>query len=62
MKAVTVFTGYATVDLRDDEQPTTTRDRSRQVLAFDVADPATGEVIAEAGAEITETLRKKLDF
>ena len=60
VKLVTVFTGYTTIDLRDDDQPTTTRERSRQVLAFDVADPATGEVVAEAGAELTDTLRKKL--
>ena len=31
-----------------------------QVLAFDVADPETGEVLAEAGQELTEKLRKKL--
>ncbi|MDH4349078.1 MAG: DNA-directed RNA polymerase subunit beta, partial [Gemmatimonadota bacterium] len=41
-------------------QPTTTRERSRQVLAFDVADPGTGEVVAEAGAELTDTMRKRL--
>jgi DNA-directed RNA polymerase subunit beta len=60
VKAVTVFAGYTALDLREDEQPTTTRERARQVLAFDVADPETGEVLAEAGSEITETLRKKL--
>jgi DNA-directed RNA polymerase subunit beta len=60
VKAVTVFAGYTTLDLRDDEQPTTTRERARQVLAFDVADPETGEVLAEGGAELTEALKKKL--
>jgi DNA-directed RNA polymerase subunit beta len=60
VKAVTVFAGYTTIDLRDDEQPTTTRERARQVLAFDVADPETGEVLAEAGSELNEALRKKL--
>ncbi|MBK7714771.1 MAG: hypothetical protein IPI38_05025 [Gemmatimonadetes bacterium] len=50
VKQVTVFAGYTTIDLRDDEQPTTTRERARQVLAFDVADPETGEVVAEARA------------
>ncbi|MBK6421312.1 MAG: DNA-directed RNA polymerase subunit beta [Gemmatimonadetes bacterium] len=60
VKQVTVFAGYTTIDLRDDEQPTTTRERARQVLAFDVADPETGEVVAEGGQEVTDALRKKL--
>ena len=30
------------------------------MLAFDVADPETGEVLAEGGAELTDALRKKL--
>jgi DNA-directed RNA polymerase subunit beta len=60
VKSVTVFAGYTTLDLREDEQPTTTRERARQVLAFDVADPETGEVLAEAGAEVNEAVRKKL--
>ena len=60
VKTVTAFAGYTSLDLREDEQPTTTRERARQILAFDVADPETGEVLAEAGSEITETLRKKL--
>jgi DNA-directed RNA polymerase subunit beta len=60
VKAVTVFAGYTAIDLRDDEQPTTTRERARQILAFDVADPETGEVLAESGSELNEALRKKL--
>jgi DNA-directed RNA polymerase subunit beta len=60
VKSVTVFAGYTSLDLREDEQPTTTRERARQVLAFDVADPETGEVLAEAGSELTEALKKKL--
>jgi DNA-directed RNA polymerase subunit beta len=60
IKSVTVFAGYTTLDVREEEQPTSTRDRQNHVLAFDVADPETGEVLAEGGAEITETLRKKL--
>ncbi len=60
VKEVDIFTGYTPLDLRDDEQPTTTRDRAPHVLAFDVADPSTGEVLAEAGTELTEALRKKL--
>jgi len=60
VKKVTVFAGYTSLDLREDEQPTTTRERARQVLAFDVADPETGEVLAEGGSELGEALRKKL--
>src|SRR5689334_6143271 len=49
---VTVFAGYTALDLRDDAQPTTTRDREgKYILAFDVADPETGEVVAEGGRE-----------
>jgi DNA-directed RNA polymerase subunit beta len=60
VKTVTVFAGYTALDLREDEPPTTIRERARQILAFDVADPETGEVLAEAGSELTESLRKKL--
>src|SRR5438309_1345525 len=58
---VKVFAGYTTLDLRDEAQPTSTRERQgTYVLAFDVADPETGEVLAEAGREVTDTLKKKL--
>jgi DNA-directed RNA polymerase subunit beta len=60
VKSVKVFAGYTTIDLRDDDQPTTTRDRHWHVLAFPVANPETGEVLAEGGEEITDKLRKKL--
>ncbi|HEX5386183.1 MAG TPA: DNA-directed RNA polymerase subunit beta [Gemmatimonadales bacterium] len=60
VQRVTVFAGYTAIDLRDEEQPTTTRDRHNHVLAFAVADPGTGEVLAEAGAELTDALRKRL--
>jgi DNA-directed RNA polymerase subunit beta len=60
VKTVTVFAGYTTLDVREEEQPTSTRDRQNHVLAFDAADPETGEVVAEANAELTDTLRKKL--
>jgi len=59
--AVRVFAGYTSLDLREDAQPTTTQQTpSKYVLAFDVADPDTGEVIAEAGREVSDTLKKKL--
>ncbi len=60
VKNVTVFAGYTTLDVREEEQPTSTRDRQNHVLAFDLADPETGEVLAEGGAELTDALRKKL--
>ncbi|HEX6862536.1 MAG TPA: DNA-directed RNA polymerase subunit beta, partial [Thermoanaerobaculia bacterium] len=59
VKQVRVFAGYSSVDLRDDDQPTTTRERALPVLAFAVADPD-GELLAEAGSELTEALREKI--
>jgi DNA-directed RNA polymerase subunit beta len=60
VKEVVVFAGYTSLDLRDEEQPTTTRERHKPVLAFDVADPETGEVLAEGGKELTDTAKKRL--
>ncbi len=58
--AVKVFAGYTSLDLREDAQPTTTQQTpSKYVLAFDVAD-ADGEVVGEAGRDLSDTLRKKL--
>jgi DNA-directed RNA polymerase subunit beta len=58
--SVRVFAGYTSLDLREDAQPTTTQQTpSKYVLAFDVAD-ADGEVVGEAGRELSDTLRKKL--
>src|SRR6476619_4903899 len=37
VKHVTVFAGYSTLDVREEEQPTSTRDRQNHVLAFDAA-------------------------
>src|ERR671919_2438042 len=55
------FAGYTSLDLRDEAQPTTVREREgKHVLAFDVADPETGEVLAEAGRELSDALKKKL--
>src|SRR5947208_1673038 len=59
--SVKVFAGYTSLDLREDAQPTTTQQSpSKYVLAFDVADPETGEVLAEGGKELTDTLKKRL--
>jgi DNA-directed RNA polymerase subunit beta len=60
VEEVAIFAGYATLDLREEEQPTTTRDRHVPVLAFDAADPATGEVLAQAGDEVDDRCRSRL--
>jgi DNA-directed RNA polymerase subunit beta len=58
---VKVFAGYTSLDLRDEAQPTSTRERlGPHILATDTADPETGEVLAEAGRELSDTLKKKL--
>src|SRR5437016_3707560 len=58
---VKVFAGYTALDLRDEAQPTTTRERQgAQILAFDVAEPETGEVVTEGGRELSDALKKKL--
>src|SRR5213595_3749397 len=58
---VKVFAGYTSLDLRDEAQPTSTRERQgAYVLAFDVADPETGEVLVEGGRELSDPLKKKL--
>ncbi len=59
VKTVDVFAGYAAIDLRD-EDVFTGRERAGDTLAFPVADPETGEVLAEAGAELTDKLRESL--
>src|SRR5574337_1785830 len=60
VRTATVFAGFTTLDLREEEQPTSFRDVHAHVLAFDVADRDTGEVLAAKGAELTERLRKTL--
>src|SRR5207247_8433345 len=58
---VKVFAGYTTLDLREEEHPTTTRTtEGTHLLAVAVADPGAGEGLAEAGREVTDTMRKKL--
>ncbi|MDH5198387.1 MAG: DNA-directed RNA polymerase subunit beta, partial [Gemmatimonadota bacterium] len=56
-----VFARYTTIDLRDDERPTTVRElEDKQILAFDVPDKDTGEVLVAAGKSLTDAVRKKL--
>jgi DNA-directed RNA polymerase subunit beta len=58
---VRTFARYTTVDLRDEERPTTVREvEDRQVLAFDVPDPETGELLVAAGKDLNDSVRKKL--
>ncbi len=59
---VSVFAGYTQLNLRDeDEIPQALREREQKhILAFDVADPSTGEVLAERGKELSDAMRKKL--
>ena len=59
--SVRVFASYMTIDLRDETDAIERGERPvRRVLAVDVADAETGEVIADAGQSLNDTLLKKL--
>src|SRR5919205_1213976 len=59
--SVKVFASYMMVDLRDEMDAIERGERPvRRTLAIDIVDPDTGEVIAEAGHQLTEQLIKKL--
>ncbi|HEX5437355.1 MAG TPA: DNA-directed RNA polymerase subunit beta [Gemmatimonadaceae bacterium] len=59
--SVKVFASYMLVDLRDDLDATERGERqARRTLALDVVNPETGEVLADAGQQLTDTLVKKL--
>src|ERR671935_966189 len=56
-----VFASYMTVDLRDEIDAIERGERPvRRTLALDAVDPDTGELVAEAGQQLTDTLIKKL--
>ncbi|MBI2407742.1 MAG: DNA-directed RNA polymerase subunit beta [Gemmatimonadetes bacterium] len=58
---VKVFASYMSVDLRDELDAIERGERSTpRVIALDVVDPNTGEVIAEAGQALKEMLCKRL--
>jgi DNA-directed RNA polymerase subunit beta len=60
IKSVKVFASYMTVDVRDEADAVERGERpTRRVLARDVVD-ADGEVIAETGQQLTDTIIKKL--
>jgi DNA-directed RNA polymerase subunit beta len=61
IKTIKVFSSYMTVDLRDELDAAERGERpSPRVLSHDVVDPDTGEVLAEAGQALKETLVKRL--
>ncbi|MGQ0715665.1 MAG: DNA-directed RNA polymerase subunit beta [Gemmatimonadaceae bacterium] len=58
---VKVFASYMLIDLRDEVDAIERGERpQRRVLAVDVVDPDTGEVVAETGQQLTDTLIRKL--
>src|SRR5438034_5965554 len=58
---VKVFASYTTIDLRDEVDAIERGERpSRRVIAVDAVDPDSGEVIAAAGDNLTDTLIRKL--
>jgi len=58
---VRVFSSYMMIDLRDEVDAIERGERtSRRVLALDVIDPDSGEVLGEARQSLSETLIKKL--
>src|SRR6185436_20520528 len=60
IKSIKVFASYMTIDLRDEADAIERGERpTRRVIARDVVD-ADGEVIAEVGQNLTDTIMKKL--
>ncbi len=58
---VKVFASYMTVDIRDEIDAVERGERpARRVLAVDVVNEESGEVIADVGQSLTDTLLKKL--
>src|SRR5918912_469433 len=59
--SVKVFASYMMIDLRDEVDAAERGDRpARRMLALDVVDAESGEVLAEAAQQVTEALAKKL--
>ncbi|HVE80326.1 MAG TPA: DNA-directed RNA polymerase subunit beta, partial [Gemmatimonadaceae bacterium] len=58
---IKVFASYTAVDLRDEIDAIERGERpARRTLAVDVVDPDSGEVIADMGQQLTDTLLRKL--
>ncbi len=61
INTVKVFASYMTVDIRDEIDAVERGERpARRVLAVDVVNEESGEVIADVGQSLTDTLLKKL--
>ena len=60
VKKLKILNRYHEIDVRDEDHARTVRGAKGLTLAFDVIDPETGEVLAEADKELNATLRKKL--
>src|ERR671932_240915 len=60
VEKVRVFASYTMVDVRDELDAFERGERPEpRILSHDVVDPETGEVVAEAGQQLTEALTKK---
>src|SRR5829696_3877114 len=59
---VKVFASYTMIDLRDEMDAIERGERAegRRVIAVDVVNPDTGEVLAECGEKLTDTVIKRL--
>ncbi|HEU4880018.1 MAG TPA: DNA-directed RNA polymerase subunit beta, partial [Gemmatimonadaceae bacterium] len=59
---VKVFASYTMIDLRDEMDAIERGERAegRRVIAVDVVNPETGEVIAECGEKLTDTVIKRI--
>ena len=58
---IKVFASYVSVDLRDELEAIERGERpTPRIIAMDESDPETGEVVAEAGNALKETLAKRL--
>jgi DNA-directed RNA polymerase subunit beta len=58
---VKVFASYTTIDLRDEVDAIERGERpARRIIAVDAVDPDSGEVIADVGDTLTDTLIRKL--
>jgi DNA-directed RNA polymerase subunit beta len=61
IKQIKVFASYMTVDVRDEQEAIERSERPMpRILSRDVVDPETGEVLAETGQALKETLIKRL--
>ena len=59
-KSIKVFSRFTSLDLRDQTRRTAVRrSGDDDILAFDVADPSTGELLAPAGKVLTPTFKKR---